>query len=187
VEGRAHVLFRYDPTAEGLFGVRATLEGNPAIDDDWGEVDFASWASGERRFAHHFEAAEGAGGMPLGEWLALPERQRAGKVPVVEVEGRRLAVAPPMARAAAERLGAWNVLRELTGASSPFTERIRSALQEKVEAETQAQIEALKAEQQATISEVRSGTDTEAIHRLTERLMVLAGYTSREPPKGNGA
>jgi pyruvate-ferredoxin/flavodoxin oxidoreductase len=122
VEGRAQVLFRYDPGAEGLFGLRASLEGNPGFDQDWGSITFAEWAAGERRFAQHFEPLDDRPEVPLTEWLILPERGRQGKVPTVEVEEQRVAVSERMARAAGDRQTVWNVLRELTGASSPFTE-----------------------------------------------------------------
>ena len=36
VEGRAHLLLRYDPGAEGLFGLRASLEGNPEPEETVG-------------------------------------------------------------------------------------------------------------------------------------------------------
>jgi hypothetical protein len=92
-----------------------------------------------------------------------------------------------MRRAAADRLAVWNVLRELTGTESPFTERIRSQLKEEIEAEQQVQITALKAEHEATISALRSGTEQEAIDRLTQRLMTLAGYAPKAGPNGDGA
>ena len=187
VEGRAHVLFRYDPGADGLFGLRASLEGNPGFDQDWGGITFAEWAAGEERFAHHFEPLDDRPSVPLTEWLALPERGRQTKVPTVEVEEQRVAVGERMARAAGDRQVSWNVLRELTGASSPFTERIRSALREELEAEQQEHLKALKAEQEARIAEIRSTTNQEAVNRLMERLMTLAGYARKAGQKGNGA
>jgi pyruvate-ferredoxin/flavodoxin oxidoreductase len=183
VEGRGHVLFRYDPSAEGLFGLRASLEGNPGLEEDWGEITFAEWASGEARFADHFEPFD-EGGVPLREWLALAESGRKGKVPFVEVGDRRLAVNERMARAAGERLAVWNTLRELTGAAGPFAGRIRTALEKELEHEHEDRMAALKTEFEGRIAEIRAGKEKEALTRLVGRLMTLAGYASKQ--RGNG-
>ena len=205
VEGRAQILFRYDPAAEGLFGLRASLDGNPGADGeadadadadadgdgdgddaDWGRVTFADWAAGEARFAQHFESLEDRSGVPFIDWLALSERDRETRLPTVEVDGRRLVVGERIRRAAADRLAVWNVLRELTGAASPFTERIRSRLKQQEAAEQRAEVDALKAEHEAKVSALRSGTDQEAITRLTERLMSLAGYAGKAGQERDG-
>jgi pyruvate-ferredoxin/flavodoxin oxidoreductase len=185
VEGRAHILFRYSPMEEGLFGLRATLEGNPGVDEDWGGTTFAEWAAGESRFADHFEPDE-AEGVPLNEWLSLDEAARRGRAPCIEVDGRRLAVDRGMADACAERLVVWNTLRELTGAAGPFTERVRGVLEKEIEAEHEQQLAALKAEYEARIAELRAGADQQAVARLKDRLLALTGY-SKPRPKGNGA
>jgi hypothetical protein len=187
VEGRAHVLLRYDPGAEGVFGLRASLDGNPAPENAWGEVDFATWAAGEGRFAEHFAPVEDGDGLPVGEWLDLPEGERAGRVPVVEVGDRRLAVGERVARAAAERLAVWSALREVSGGSSPFTEKIRAALTEELEAERSAELEAQKAEYEAQLAEARAGVDREALERLTTRLMALSGFDPKRAPEGDAS
>jgi pyruvate-ferredoxin/flavodoxin oxidoreductase len=187
VESRAQILFRYDPAAEGLFGLRASLEGNPGIEDDWGGITFAEWAAGEDRFAQHFAPLEGQAELPLSEWLALPEPSRQGKLPTLELDERRLVVGERMAKAAGHRLAVWKVLRELTGASSPFTEQIRSDLKQEIEAEAQQQLDALKAEHDARIAELRSTTSQETVNRLVDRLMNLAGYAQKAGQKESGA
>jgi pyruvate-ferredoxin/flavodoxin oxidoreductase len=187
VEGRAQILFRYDPAAEGLFGLRASLEGNPGIEDDWGDISFAEWAAGEDRFAQHFAPLEGQAELPLSDWLALPEPNRQGKLPTLEVDERRLVVGERMANAAGHRLAVWKVLRELTGASSPFTEQIRSDLKQEIEAEAQQQLDSLKAEHDARMAELRSTTSQETVNRLVDRLMNLAGYAQKAGQKENGA
>jgi len=184
VEGRAHLLFRYDPAAEGHFGLRASLAGNPSLEADWGEIGFPEWAAGEARFAAHFEPTDAAGGRSLAEWLALPASEREGGSFVLEIDGQRLRVAERVGRAAAERLAIWNTLRELTGAVSPFTERIREALGQELEAEQQQALERLRAEHEAQVAEVREGGDAELLARLTDHLMSLAGYAAGDAPKG---
>jgi pyruvate-ferredoxin/flavodoxin oxidoreductase len=186
VESRAHVLLRYDPSAEGLFGLRASLEGNPEPGEAWGGVDFAAWAAGETRFSEHFQALEGDGDLPLDDWLGLAESERGGRVPFVEIGERRLAVSRPMAQAAGERLAVWNTLRELTGGSSPFTESIREALAAELQAEREAEIAALESEHQARVAEVQAGADRQALDRLTDRLLTLSGFEANRPTKSNG-
>lgn len=186
VESRAHVLLRYDPSAEGLFGLRASLEGNPEPEEQWGGASFAEWAAGEARFSQHFEALEGDGDLPLDEWLGLTERERSSRVPFVEIGERRLAVSSPMAQAAGERLALWNTLRELTGGSGPFTERIREALATELQAEREAEIGALESGQAARLAEVQAGADRQALDRLTDRLLTLSGFDANRPAKSNG-
>jgi pyruvate-ferredoxin/flavodoxin oxidoreductase len=186
VESRAHVLLRYDPAGDGVFGLRASLAGNPALEDTWGEIDFATWAAGEERFAEHFTAAAEGDGPSFAEWFALPESERAGRVPVVEVDDRRLAVGERVARAAAERAAVWSALRELTGEVSPFTEKIRADLAEERAEEHRAELEALRADYEARLAAARTGADDEALERLTERLLTLSGFGGVAAPKGNG-
>jgi pyruvate-ferredoxin/flavodoxin oxidoreductase len=187
VEGRAQVLFRYDPQAEGLFGVRASLDGNPGFDQDWGGASFAEWAASEGRFAQHFEPLEAENGLPLTDWLTLSESERSKRLPSIEVGDRRLTVSQPMARATAERLALWNTLRELTGGASPFTERIRASLVAELQAEHEAEISALKAESEARIAETAAGADRQALDRLTNRLLALSGFGPPQTGKGNDA
>jgi pyruvate/2-oxoacid:ferredoxin oxidoreductase alpha subunit/ferredoxin len=186
VEARAHVLLRYDPRGEGVFGLRASLDGNPNPGEAWGELDFATWAAGELRFAEHFAPVAEADGVPLAEWLDLPEGERGGRVPVVEWDGGRLAVDERLARAAGERRAVWGALQELTGVSSPFTAKLRAALAEELDAERRVELEALRVDYEARLAAARDGTESEALTRLTERLLALSGFESEPAPKGNG-
>jgi pyruvate/2-oxoacid:ferredoxin oxidoreductase beta subunit len=60
VESRAFPLFTYDPRRGASVAERLSLQGNPAVHDDWartptGEpIDFLSFARTEARFAPHF-------------------------------------------------------------------------------------------------------------------------------------
>ena len=171
VESRAHLLLRYDPSADGLFGLRASLAGNPAPDENWGEANFAEWAAGETRFADQLEpAGEGGGGLPLDDWLELSEQAKSGARPVSEIDGRRYFVKEPLARACAERLAIWQTLQELTGERSPFTERIRGALTQERDTGEKARHDALEAEHVARLAESpggRAGRGARASRRAT--------------------
>lgn len=112
-----HLLVRYDPTADGVFGTRVTL----------------------------------------------------GQVPDSE------AVTPAeIGPARAEVVSLW---RELAGEVSPFVTEVRTRVEAEVAAERQGQLEALEATHAATVAALRAEIEGEAVDRLTERLMTLAGYS----------
>jgi pyruvate-ferredoxin/flavodoxin oxidoreductase len=186
VEARAHILFRYDPAAVGAFGIRASLDGNPALDEDWGEASFVAWAATESRFGAHLSAVDEDpdGAVELDAWLALPAAERADKVPMTTVQGERRRVEIELACAAAERLEVWNTLREVCGLVSPFTDRIRQALLGEVRAEVQSQVENQKQDFDLQLNQLSTQADQDGIARLTERLLQLAGYVQ---PGGNNA
>ena len=90
VDSRAFPLFVYDPRKGERIAERLSLQGNPAVKEDWarapktGEpVDFVAFARTEGRFARQFDA-----------------------------EGRP---APALFAAQADRLANWRTLRELAG------------------------------------------------------------------------
>ncbi len=89
VDSRAWPLFTYDPRRGERLSERWSLQGNPALRDDWSAgpdgstVDFLSFAQTEGQFANHFDAA-GA--------------------PSVEIVATR-----------ADRLANWHMLQELAG------------------------------------------------------------------------
>jgi pyruvate ferredoxin oxidoreductase beta subunit len=89
VESRAFPLFTYDPRRGELMAERLSLQGNPALRDDWSTapdgtaVDFLTFARSEARFAPHF-ATDGA--------------------PSAEITATQ-----------ADRLANWRLLQELAG------------------------------------------------------------------------
>jgi pyruvate/2-oxoacid:ferredoxin oxidoreductase beta subunit len=89
VDSRAFPLFTYDPRRGATFAERLSLQGNPALRDDWttlpsgDPVDFLAFARTEGRFAPHF-AADGT--------------------PTTEISATQ-----------ADRLANWRTLQELAG------------------------------------------------------------------------
>ena len=79
VESRAFPLFTYDPRRGESFAERLSLQGNPAIRDDWSTtpdgtpIDFLTFARTEGRFAPHFAAD----GTPTPEILATQDDRLA--------------------------------------------------------------------------------------------------------------
>jgi pyruvate ferredoxin oxidoreductase beta subunit len=89
VESRAFPLFTYDPRKGPSIGERLSLQGNPALKEDWAKspdgslIDFLAFARTEGRFAQHF----GRDGAPTAEIRATE----------------------------ADRLANWHTLQELAG------------------------------------------------------------------------
>jgi pyruvate/2-oxoacid:ferredoxin oxidoreductase beta subunit/NAD-dependent dihydropyrimidine dehydrogenase PreA subunit len=86
VESRAYPLFTYDPRRGESVAERLSLQGNPALREDWAKapdgapIDFLAFARTEGRFAGHF--ASDPAGTPeiqatrderLGNWRGLQE------------------------------------------------------------------------------------------------------------------
>jgi pyruvate ferredoxin oxidoreductase beta subunit len=89
VESRAFPLFTYDPRRGESVAERLSLQGNPAIRDDWSTnpdgspIDFLTFARTEGRFAPHFAAD----GTPTPEILATNEDRLANWRTLQELAG----------------------------------------------------------------------------------------------------
>jgi pyruvate-ferredoxin/flavodoxin oxidoreductase len=136
VASRAWPLLRYDPAADGVFGTRVDLSGNPAK-----AVEAPSaWAAGEGRFS-----------------------------------GADLAAAD------VERAATWALLQELSGALTPFTERVRAEVVAELGATHQAELARVRAEAEARVAAIEAETLARAARLVEDRLMRLAGYEAEEP------
>jgi pyruvate/2-oxoacid:ferredoxin oxidoreductase beta subunit/Fe-S-cluster-containing hydrogenase component 2 len=93
VDSRAFPLFTYDPRRGTTFGQRLSLQGNPALREDWSKlpsgeaVDFLAFARSEGRFAPHF----GADGAPTPEIEATMQDRLANWRTLQELAGLRQA------------------------------------------------------------------------------------------------
>jgi pyruvate-ferredoxin/flavodoxin oxidoreductase len=186
VESRIHPLFTYDPGAEGVFGIKATIDGNPDIDNDSVVASFVEWAFGETRFRSAFrKPADEESWIPLNEYLSLSESDREGRTPSIEdpETGNTLVVGEDLSRGAVRRQQIWKVYRELTGKESPFVERIREDLKDQVEAEQVQSVESMKKEYEAKIAELQRDISGKMASQLRDRLLNLAGFGSNAPRK----
>ncbi|MBT8089855.1 MAG: 2-oxoacid:acceptor oxidoreductase family protein [Gammaproteobacteria bacterium] len=149
VESRAYPLFRYNPDGGLTVGECLDLDGNPNPTLDWpvAKVDyvddrgreqtmelpttFVDFAVTESRFRKHFRKIPrdswNEDMVQVGEYLALDEDDREGKVPFVwaldaKQKLSRLLVAQPMIESAEERRAFWIMLRDLGGAEDAAAE-----------------------------------------------------------------
>ena len=178
IASRALPLFRYNPTAAGVFGLRMSLEGNP--DDVERPLTLADWALGQTRFAMHFELLAGDAPAPtaLYDWLQLDEKGRKGKTPYVSTreddDESRYRVAPALADAAKACIANWQTLQEIAGIVTPFTERLEQEIRDEVAAEHQAELDAQKKAFDAEIREIQEKTQAEIASKIRSRLLQLA-------------
>jgi pyruvate/2-oxoacid:ferredoxin oxidoreductase beta subunit len=91
VESRAFPLFTYDPRKGESLAERLSLQGNPALREDWAKepdgspLDFLTFARTEGRFAQHF----GVDGEPTPEILATQADRLANWHELQELAGIR--------------------------------------------------------------------------------------------------
>ena len=100
VDSRAYPLFTYDPRRGARLDERWSLQGNPALRDDWLSlptrevVDFLAFARTEGRFAGHFAPD----GTPSPEILATQQERLANWRTLQELAGlrpRQMSTSPP--------------------------------------------------------------------------------------------
>ena len=145
VESRGYPLFRYDPDAGVTFEECCSVEGNPALEDDWPEytlnyqnedgsegeltvpLTFADFALTEGRFRKHFRKAPPETWhddmLPLAEFIVLDEDDREGKFPYIwatDAKNRlmRVLVAQELVTSTEERRDFWHQLKSLVGVES---------------------------------------------------------------------
>jgi pyruvate-ferredoxin/flavodoxin oxidoreductase len=186
VASRVLPLFRYEPRADGVFGSRMSLDGNPApgdalaADDDGAAPTAADWALGQERFSSLLQPLppDAPAPIPLREWLDLDEKGRGNKTPYVarpdDEDEQRFAVAPAMADVADACLANWRTLQEVAGVVTPFTARVEQDVRAAVAAEHQAELDALKQASEAEIRDIREKTQVEIASQIRSRLLQLA-------------
>jgi pyruvate-ferredoxin/flavodoxin oxidoreductase len=142
VDSRAYPLVRYNPDAGDTLGESVSLDGNPAIDDDWvrypirylddsgkeATIDttmtFADFAVTEGRFRKHFKKAPretwNDDMLPLADFLDLARDERDGRFPYIWVVDEqhhlaRVLVAQELVHASEERRLFWRQLKGIAG------------------------------------------------------------------------
>ena len=142
VEGRAYPLFRFDPDAGTTFSECVSLEGNPALDQDWPvytlnytdengaaqkmelPMTFADFAATEGRFGKQFRKAPpetwNDDMLPMADFIRLGKEEREGKYPFIWATDQknrlmRLLATEDLVRATEERLNFWKQLKGIAG------------------------------------------------------------------------
>ena len=167
VEGRAYPLFRFDPDAGTTFAECVSLDGNPALDQDWPTytlkyrdeagaeqtmtlpMTFADFAATEARFLKQFKKAPpetwNDNMVPLAEFLELDADDREGKFPfiwAVDQKNRlmRLLVTEDLVRSSEERLAFWRQLKGIAGVDARASDE--AAVAERIRADLLAKVAA---------------------------------------------
>jgi pyruvate-ferredoxin/flavodoxin oxidoreductase len=187
VSSRTMPVFRYDPTGDGVFGSRISLDGNPHVAEpgsatDGGEqhLNAADWALGQQRFRANFTplANNAVDPLALHEWLQRDTKSRASKTPYVAIgEGeqeQRYSMTTAMIDMATQCAETWRTLQELAGIVTPFTERLEQQIRAEVAAEHQAQLDAQAEDANARILEMQKKTEAEIAGKIRSRLLDLA-------------
>ena len=201
LESRAFPYLTYDPDAGRGWADCLSLDGNPAVDDDWPTytLDYvdersaatamelplttADWAATEGRFRKHFTrlAADTAGDadddgalVPFHEYVAAPPGDRAGRRPFIYMLGP------------GKRLERWGVSPEIVRlaeerqlhwaqlrelAGVVVSDAVRDRVRETLEAELSAKLEAAHADYEARIAELRASYPEAIARRLAEVLV----------------
>jgi pyruvate-ferredoxin/flavodoxin oxidoreductase len=195
LESRAFPFLTYDPDAGSSMADCLTLDGNPAVDQQWptyrlshvvaGETQelelpltIADWAATEARFRKHFrnvpEDRWTEDMVPFHEYLELGADERAGRTPfihAVDREGRlrRMSVAGEIVTLAHERLLLWGQLREMAGVV--VSQTVKDTITQSLEVEYDARIAALTAEYEQRIAELKQTYPRVVARRMAESLM----------------
>jgi pyruvate-ferredoxin/flavodoxin oxidoreductase len=142
VESRAYPLMVFDPDAGETWEECLSLEGNPALDEDWPTykleyededgnkesmelpMTFADFALTEGRFRKHFRMAPrdswNENMVPIAEFVQLSEEDREGMYPYVwgvdkKNQLMRVICSAELVASTEERLGNWITLKGLAG------------------------------------------------------------------------
>ena len=211
LESRAFPYLVYDPDAGATMAERLSLEGNPALDDDWptyelaytddaGEkrtitlpLTIADWAATEPRFGHHFHRIDRADWtdalVPFHEYLELATDLRQRQDPVHPRARRRAATSAARrspTRSSSwptERLDLWDELRELAAVRVP--ERVQKRLSKPLQKEFDKKLAALTAEYEAKIAELKATYPAQIARRLAEALVERGSLVGSPPHSPN--
>jgi pyruvate-ferredoxin/flavodoxin oxidoreductase len=203
LESRAFPFLTYDPDGGASFADCLSLEGNPAPNDAWPTyslkylddagteqvmelpVTIADWAATEVRFKQHFAelpaSENGEELMPFHEYLAATVEDREGRVPFIwaltrERKLRRLKVSSEMVTLAAERQQFWSQLRQLAGLEVPMA--VHDTVVGEMEAEFAKRADALRADYESKIAELKANLPAQIARRLAEGLIRNAGSSA---------
>ncbi|MEK6597320.1 MAG: ferredoxin, partial [Gemmatimonadota bacterium] len=200
LESRAFPVLVYDPDGGPSLADCLSLDGNPAMDDTWPTYDLryrdpagveqvltvpmtiADWAATESRFRKNFTAvpadAPDDGLLPFAEYLERPLEERAGFTPFINtLDGQkrlvRFAASEEIVTLAEDRLKLWHQLRQMAGIEVP--DSVRDAVVADLESEYDARVEAVRADFERRLADLRVSYPQVIARRLAEGLLRAGG------------
>ena len=203
LESRAFPFLTYDPDGGPSFADCLSLEGNPSPNDPWPSyvlkylddagteqtmelpVTIADWAATEARFKQHFSelpvSVPDDELMIFHEYVAANRTDRDGRTPFIwalakDRKIRRLKVAPEMVALAEERQQFWSQLRQLAGLEIPVT--VHDTVVGQMESEFALRADALRADYEKKIAELKASLPTQIARRLADGLLKTAGSSA---------
>lgn len=200
LESRAFPFLTWDPDGGPDLADCLSLDGNPAVDGVWPTyrleyvddngaeasmelpLTSADWAATEVRFRKNFRPiardAWSDDQVPFHEFVAASPEERDGRVPFVWTldDDRRLSrlhVSNEMVLLAEDRLNFWHQLKELAGLDVPVP--VRERLTRELEADFRRKADALKAEYEGRLAELKATYPRVVARRMAESLLAVGG------------
>ena len=195
LESRAFPFLVFDPDEGDTMPECLSLDGNPSPEDDWPEYDLsyvdekgeeqtislpfttADWAATEGRFKKHFRrvAADTSDDdlVPFHEYLlrSLEDREGIPFINTAESGGglAKLQVSNEIVQLAEERLSFWSELKQMAGLEvSPI---VRDRVATDLEGDFHQKAEALRAEYETKLADLKAGYPPMIARRMARGLM----------------
>ncbi|MBQ14199.1 MAG: pyruvate ferredoxin oxidoreductase, partial [Gammaproteobacteria bacterium] len=175
----AFPLFNYNPELPGVHGTRLDISANDSpSDEEDAPFTIAHWAATEARFSSHFKPTSNADdGVELAEYIGLNERGRKGKSAFITIESGedkiQLDVDEQLINATEAATNAWQVLQELAGVVTPFTEAVEERIRKQVQTEHEAEIATIRAEYEQQLKDQGDGIRSEVAGKVRSQLVRL--------------
>ena len=175
----AFPLFNYNPELPGVHGTRLDISANDSpSDEEDAPFTIAHWAATEARFSSHFKPTSNADdGVELAEYIGLNERGRKGKSAFITIESGedkiQLDVDEQLINATEATTNAWQVLQELAGVVTPFTEAVEERIRKQVQTEHEAEIATIRAEYEQQLKDQGDGIRSEVAGKVRSQLVRL--------------
>ncbi|MGD8698823.1 MAG: ferredoxin [Gemmatimonadales bacterium] len=196
LESRAFPFMVYDPDAGDDLSDRLSLDGNPSEDEKWPTYELkyvdeegqeqmmelpltiADWAATEARFKKHFKKVPADADedelVPFAEYLDIAPEERNGQRPFIYVidaqkKLNRLTASDEIVELARDRLDLWLNLREMAGLVA--SEAHHYVVEAELEKEFDKKIDALRAEYEAKIGDLKVKYPQVVARRLAEGLL----------------
>lgn len=196
LESRSFPLLVFDPDAGSTLAECLDLEGNPSLEDTWPEYDLkyvdengeeqtmslpyttADWTATEGRFKKHFKTVpadmEDDELTLFHEYVMMSPEDREGQTPFIYTyqDDRRLgrlSVSDEIVSLAEERLAFWSQLKQMAGLE--VAPAVRDLVGADLEEEFTRRVDALRAEYETKLGELKAGYPPMIARRLAEGLI----------------